>query len=218
MAELQKGLEGLLREPGGCFEQTSTTNYPNALILQYLNESDQANPAAMKQAKALLERGYAKLTAFEVPEAAKRQGFEWFGQFPPRSTDGLRANAIPRHGPRHRRGPEIARSHPRLLAVRRDGKGGFTRNPLALDTFGRAPADVTNAYIIWALPKSGKDDVAKELNLLASEAKESIDPYFLALVANCLLNRDRADEATAILRKLANQLTKDGFWTAPRRA
>src|SRR5205085_5387890 len=70
LAELQKGLEGLLREPGGCFEQTSTTNYPNTLILEYLKESDQAIPDAMKRAKALLERGYAKLTSFEVPEAS----------------------------------------------------------------------------------------------------------------------------------------------------
>ena len=28
LADLQKGLEALLREPDGCFEQTSTSNYP----------------------------------------------------------------------------------------------------------------------------------------------------------------------------------------------
>src|SRR5262249_9162935 len=36
LADLQKGLEGLLREPYGCFEQSSTANYPNVLILDYL--------------------------------------------------------------------------------------------------------------------------------------------------------------------------------------
>src|SRR5262249_27075303 len=41
LAELQKGLEGLLREPCGCFEQSSTSNYPNVLILNYLKESNQ---------------------------------------------------------------------------------------------------------------------------------------------------------------------------------
>jgi hypothetical protein len=30
------GLDGMLREPGGCFEQTSSTNYPNVMILRYL--------------------------------------------------------------------------------------------------------------------------------------------------------------------------------------
>src|SRR5262249_44265308 len=40
LADLQKGLESLLREPCGCFEQTSTSNYPNLLILKYIKESD----------------------------------------------------------------------------------------------------------------------------------------------------------------------------------
>src|SRR5207247_2328662 len=38
LADLQKGLDALLREPGGCFEQTSTSNYPNTLILNYIRE------------------------------------------------------------------------------------------------------------------------------------------------------------------------------------
>src|SRR5262249_59593450 len=44
MADLVKGLDGLLREPYGCFEQTSTNNYPNTLILDYLNQNNQAKP------------------------------------------------------------------------------------------------------------------------------------------------------------------------------
>ena len=77
-----------------------------------------------------------------------------------------------------------------FLMSRRDGKGGFLRNPRALDSFGRAPDDVTNAYIVWALTESGKeDDLTKELNALAEQAKTSKDPYFLSLVANSLINR-----------------------------
>src|SRR5262249_22902886 len=33
------GLEGLLREPHGCFEQTSSTTYPNLLVLSLLDPS-----------------------------------------------------------------------------------------------------------------------------------------------------------------------------------
>ena len=80
LADLQKGLEGMLREPHGCFEQTSTTNYPNLLVLDYLRESNQNNPEIEKRALALLENGYAKLTAFECMNAQnKKQGYEWFG-------------------------------------------------------------------------------------------------------------------------------------------
>src|SRR5205085_4712722 len=82
MADLVKGLDGLLREPYGCFEQTSTTNYPNTLILDYLNTSKQANPAAAKRARGLLDKGYARLTSFECPDTPQRtrHGFEWFGK------------------------------------------------------------------------------------------------------------------------------------------
>ncbi len=51
MADLVKGLDGLLREPYGCFEQTSTSNYPNTLILDYVNQTNQTNPEAAKRAK-----------------------------------------------------------------------------------------------------------------------------------------------------------------------
>src|SRR5262249_18740865 len=54
LASLQKGLEGLLREPNGCFEQTSTSNYPNLLILDYLRESDLAKPEIDRRARDLL--------------------------------------------------------------------------------------------------------------------------------------------------------------------
>jgi hypothetical protein len=218
LAELQKGLEALLAEPGGCFEQTSTTNYPNALVLQYLKESNQAHPDAMKRAKELLERGYAKLTAFEVPDKSKLQGFEWFGQFP--AHEALTAYGLMQFRDMARVtdvDPQLLRRTQDYLLARRDGKGGFTRNPLALDSFGRAPDDVTNAYIIWALTESGKDDdITKELNAVATQAKTSEDPYFLALVANCLLNRDRVDEALPLLHKLTGMLTKEGCLTGAK--
>ena len=81
LADLQKGLESLLREPNGCFEQTSTSNYPNVLILDYLKESNQAKPEVERRARDLLARGYQRLTSFECPNTAKndREGYEWFG-------------------------------------------------------------------------------------------------------------------------------------------
>ena len=37
LASMTKGMEAMIREPGGCFEQTSSSNYPNIMILGYLN-------------------------------------------------------------------------------------------------------------------------------------------------------------------------------------
>jgi hypothetical protein len=215
LADLQKGLESLLREPYGCFEQTSTSNYPNVLILDYLKESDQANPDVVRKARRLLDSGYQKLVSFECldPKDQDRRGYEWFGGTAPPH------EALTAYGLLQFR--DMARVHPvdkamvertrKYLMGQRDGKGGFNRNPRALDSFGSAPAHITDAYIVWALTESGKeDDVDKELSALALQAKTSKDPYFLALVANSLYNRGRKNEGLGLLRALAAAQKEDG--------
>ncbi|HRH10802.1 MAG TPA: MG2 domain-containing protein, partial [Bacteroidia bacterium] len=40
VSDLMKGVEGILQEPYGCFEQTSCTAYPNAMVLDYMKNTD----------------------------------------------------------------------------------------------------------------------------------------------------------------------------------
>jgi hypothetical protein len=219
LADLQKGLDALLREPNGCFEQTSTSNYPNLLILDYLKNSDQTNPAVEKRARDLLARGYQKLTSFECPKSGQRerQGYEWFGS-QDQAHEALTAYGLLQFRDMSRVQEVdknmIERTRNYLMG-QRDGKGGFKRNTRALDTFGRAPENITNAYIVWALTESGKDDdVTTELNALAAQAETSKDPYFLALVANSLINRAQTARATGLLKKLAGAQQADGHLDA----
>lgn len=221
LASLQGGLEALLREPNGCFEQTSTSNYPNLLILNYLKESDQAKPEVERRARELVARGYQKLVSFEclVPAENKRRGYEWFGGTAP-AHEALTAYGLLQFRDMAKVAEVDAGMVERTRAYlmsRKDGQGGFQRNPRALDTFGRAPDDITNAYIVWALTEGGKeDDITKELAKLSEQAKTSKDPYFLALVANSLINRGKADDATSLLQKLAVAQKPEGNLDAER--
>jgi hypothetical protein len=221
LAALQKGLEALLREPNGCFEQTSTSNYPNVLILDYLRESNQARPDVEARAQDLLARGYVQLTSFECPKTAtnSKQGYEWFGA-PNAAHEALTAYGLLEFRDMarvYKVEPAMLERTRQYLLASRDGKGGFQRNPAAIDTFGRAPQDITNAYIVWALTESGKEDnVSTELDALNNQAKASKDPYFLGLVANSLLNRDRAVDAVALLRAAAALQKDDGHLDAAR--
>ena len=45
----------------------------------------------------------------------------------------------------------------------------------------------------------------------AASAPTDARPYFLALVANSLLNRNRAEAAVAILKRLAGDLKSEGY-------
>ncbi|HEY7423984.1 MAG TPA: alpha-2-macroglobulin family protein, partial [Gemmataceae bacterium] len=219
LADLQKGLESLLREPGGCFEQTSTSNYPNLLILKYLKESDQTMPAVERRARELLDRGYQKLTSFECMNPAKKakEGYEWFGGTAP-AHEALTAYGLMEFRDMaavHEVDPAMLKRTQQYLLNQRDGKGGYKRNPRALDTFGRAPEHITNAYIVWALTESGKDDdITKELTTLGEQAKTSKDPYFLSLVANSLINRAKTADATKLLEKVTELQKPDGHLDA----
>ena len=218
LADLQKGLAALLREPHGCFEQTSTSNYPNLLILDYLRETDQTLPEVEKRARDLLARGAQRLVSYECPYDGKgRHGFEWFGQ-QNHAHEALTAYGLMQFRDMARVqdvDPALIDRTRQWLLTRKDGKGGFQRNPRALDTFGRAPEDITNAYIVWALTESSKDDdVTKELDRLFEQAKPSKDPYFLSLVANSLLNRGRTEDGVSLLRRVAEAAKPDGHLDA----
>jgi hypothetical protein len=226
LADLQAGLEGLLREPCGCFEQTSTSNYPNLLILDYLKSSDQAKPELAQRAKELLDRGYSKLVSFECPKSDTndKRGFEWFG------ARDQQHQALTAYGLLQFKDlakvfkvdPELIKRTQQYLLAQRDGKGGFNRNARAIDTFGRAPDHLTNAYIVWALVESDPDDkegmdLTKELGALKKQANDLAeakdDPYFLALVANALLHRPAGgnrEEGVAILGRIAEKHLKNG--------
>jgi anti-sigma-K factor RskA len=227
MADLVKGLEGLLQEPSGCFEQTSTTNYPNTLILDYLNQSNQANPQAAKRAKDLLDRGYARLISYECPDtpAKTKQGFEWFGS-PDRAHEALTAYGLLQFKDMarvHTVDAEMIKRTQAFLISRRDGAGGFKRNAQALDSFGGAPKHTTDAYIVWALVESDPDDaekldLKKEIEAIKAEAvKEDSrggkDAYFVALVANVLLQRGDRDTAIKLLDRLKDKHFKAGAVT-----
>lgn len=217
LADLQTGLEAMLQEPHGCFEQTSSSNYPNLLILDYLRENNLAKPQLTKRVQQLLASGYQRLISFECTNTAKnrREGYEWFGgTVPPH--EALTAYGLLEFRDMNRvfdvDKAMVERTH-NFLMNQRDGKGGFKRNNGRwFHQFGHAPEEVVNAYIVWALTENSKeDDLSQELAVLSEQAKTSKDSYFVALVANSLLNREKKDECAELLKTLAAMQDKDGF-------
>ncbi|MCP5009903.1 MAG: hypothetical protein GY942_08000, partial [Aestuariibacter sp.] len=78
VSQVVEGLDSMLRMPNGCFEQTSSTTYPNVLVLDYLKTSGQASPEVQFKAEDFINIGYQRLTTFEVTGG----GFSLFGSPP----------------------------------------------------------------------------------------------------------------------------------------
>jgi hypothetical protein len=207
LASLTQALAALLREPGGCFEQTSSSNYPNVMALQYLKGHAGVDAELVRRASELADRGYQRLVSFEC----RQKGYEWFGQDP--GHEALTAYGVMEFLDMSRvmsvdQGM-IDRTRAWILS-RRDGKGSFLRDSKALDTFGGAPQDITDAYILWALTEAGEKGLDKEVAALRERALKSEDPYLLALAAVVLLNSGDRAAAGGLLDKVAAMQKADG--------
>jgi len=44
LSQVVEGLDSILQMPGGCFEQTSSSTYPNILVMDYLKTSKKITP------------------------------------------------------------------------------------------------------------------------------------------------------------------------------
>jgi alpha-2-macroglobulin-like protein len=83
----------------------------------------------------------------------------------------------------------------------------------ALDQFGRASEDITNAYIVYGLSEAGSREIRKELDKVYGKAMESKDPYQLALAANSLFNFNDDKNAAKTMETLYKLQAKNGSWT-----
>ncbi len=209
LASMLTGLESIMQEPYGCFEQASSSNYPNIMVLRYLQEHDAAEPAILTRASGLLDRGYKKIAAYESPS----KGYEWFGGNPGHealTAYGLMEFADMR-GVYGNVNEEMIQRTARWLLSRRDGKGGFARNPQALDSFGGASEEVTNAYVVWSLTEAGQKDLGPELAKVTANALVSGDAYVIALAAKAQLNvNPSGSDAQVLVKKLTGLQKSDG--------
>lgn len=207
VATMTKGMEGMIAEPGGCFEQTSSTNYPNVMILSYLAANDASDAALVQRTHGHIDRGYKLLTGYETPQ----KGYEWFGKSP--GHEALTAYGLMEFADMARVydvDPAMVDRTAAWLMSRRDGKGGFQRSSEALDSFGRAGEATTNAYIVWALAEAKRTSgLEKELASSLALGAQTKDPYLLALTTNTAL-ATKAPEAQPMVTRLAAMQDKDG--------
>jgi A-macroglobulin TED domain/MG2 domain/Alpha-2-macroglobulin family len=211
-ATLVSGMESMLRQPSGCFEQASSANYPNVMVLGYLKQNRVKNPRVLARSSKLLEAGYRKLTSYE----SKDRGYEWFGGNPGHealSAYGLLQFMDMRRVYRGVSRKVIARTAA-WLRSRRDGSGGFQRNARALDTFGRASKEVTDAYITYSLIAAGQTGLTAEITKQVALAQGTQDGYLLALATNTLSKAPgRRSEARTAAARLAGLQSASGAWT-----
>jgi uncharacterized protein YfaS (alpha-2-macroglobulin family) len=187
-SEIVQGLDSMLRMPSGCFEQTSSSLYPNILILKYLNKSGQESPEIREKAEDFIAQGLQKLLTYELEPG----GFSYFGSQPTEtilSAYGLMEFTEMR-GATFVDEDLITRTR-NFLYNNQNGDGSFKLTGYHQGGFSGNNDIAKNAYIIWALSEADpkNPNLAKSIKYLEnnfSEIKQS--SYALALTANAFIN------------------------------
>ncbi len=201
-AAISDGLKDMLREPSGCFEQVSSSNYPNIMALQLLNQGKLDNDFKAK-ALGFLKNGYQKLKNYE----SKDGGFEWYGGNP--GHEALTAYGLLQFN-EMKEFIEIDKSLEtrtiKWLYSRKDNKGGFNLNQ---GKYGLSyiKYEVNNAYLVYVLSEIGEKTFENEYESAYIEAIKSKDLYRVALCALASFNlnrKDRYNELNSIFSKKIN--------------
>jgi len=203
LSSLLEGMEGMLRQPHGCFEQTSSSNFPNIMILKHLSAQPRAEPKLLARARAQIRAGDARIQSFADAEG----GFGWFGE---EGNVLLSAYALWQMSAARKliRGldPRAPQRTIRWLRHRALGSGEFKLPP-------NAQKAQALAFIAFCLGQAEIFSFPELLNRVSAQGMKSEDPYLLALSAQALLNAPgRDDEGRALLQRLLkSQGPKGGF-------
>jgi TonB family protein len=207
-ADLMEGLQGMIREPSGCFEQTSSTTYPNILALQLMKQRSTNDNKIIETANSYIDKGYKRLIGFET----SKKGYEWFGHVPPH--EGLTAYGLMEFEDMKTVYPKVDDQMVKRTALwltgRKDGKGGFMNDQPEHYGWG-SHTEVQNAYVVYALSEAGYTNATAELEAAYNEIQKSQDAYRMALIANALFNYNKTQMAEQLLSSLTQKVKQSGF-------
>jgi hypothetical protein len=185
-SQVVEGLEGIFEAPHGCFEQTSSTTYPNVLALDYLRRTKKANPEVEARARRFVHLGYQRLLTFEVAGG----GFDWYGRGP--ANKALTAYGLMEF----RDMANVAEVDPAMMQRTRDWllqqrrADGSWEPDWDPGHRGERESGVlrSTAYIAWAVFQGAdRGDAGPTARFLKATPPDQIaDPYVLALVCNAL--------------------------------
>lgn len=203
-----KGVEQILREPHGCFEQVSSATFPNIYVLKLLEGNmNEESKKLEDKAKRYLERGYKKLAAYEV----KGGGFDWYGNPPAQETLSafglVQFTELKGYVNVDQKMVERTKS---WLISRKDSIGGYKQDKGRYG-FKNDRYLIANAYINYALSFAGEKNIEEQYQTSLNEVKKSKDLYRLSLMALTAHQLGKTSDYMYLMESLKSEIFGKGF-------
>ena len=210
MAQSIEGMENIFKMPTGCFEQISSSLYPNILALKYLEDNGIVNEELKTKAISYISSGYQKLLTYEVK--GESGGYSLYGKSPAETVltaYGLMELTDLREV--YNVDETVLNEMSNFLYKKQNSNGSFTITGSHVGGAGSREDLALNAYIIWALSESDpkNEKLSKSIKYIKNKLDDVDDNYTLALIANSLVNvKDK--EVNNVIKRLVNNINLDG--------
>ncbi len=198
-SQVVEGLDSVLRMPSGCFEQTSSTTYPNVLALRYMREKKRVTPEVEVKALSYINQGWQRLLTFEVDGG----GFSWFGDQPANKVlTAFGVQEFADMGRVYDTDPKVLARTQAWLAKQQEPDGFWKpdKSHLHDENWGdiQKGSLMTTAYIARALAVSGYAGKAMTpaLNWLDKEWRGAKDAYTLSLLGGAFAAKEPTSATT----------------------
>jgi hypothetical protein len=221
LSQVIEGMDSLLRMPYGCFEQTSSSTYPNVLALDYMKRTKKLTPEVHAKAEGFIANGYQRLLTFEVSSG----GFSWFGNAPANKI--LTAYGLMEFSDMskvHDVDPKLIARTQQWLAGQQQADGSWKPDTSFINegATNRYNTDVLRitAYLAWSLENTGYQGPAVERarQFIESHMSAKADTYTLAVLANFAADyakdRDFTRQAMQLLLEARTEKDEQAWWSA----
>ena len=206
MAQTIEGMENIFKMPTGCFEQISSTLYPNILALKYMEDNGIVNEELKQKALNYISSGYQKLLTYEVK--GESGGYSLYGDSPAETVltaYGLMELMDLKQV--YKVDEKVTEKMRDFLYKKQNINGSFTITGHHRGGAATSEELALNAYITWALSESDakNEKLKKSIDYLKGKLDKIEDNYTLALVANALANVGDK-EAENVIKRLVNNI------------
>lgn len=204
-----EGLDSIFKLPTGCFEQTSSTLYPNIVALRYMEENEIIDVNLKEKALGYISAGYQRLLTFEVKD--EKGGYSLYGKSPAETL--LTAYGLMQLKDLtsvYKVDENVLKNMKEFVFNKQNINGSFEMQSDSSYSTSHIVNEIDNytlnAYITWALSEAYPEDsrLEKSIEYLENGLDEITDNYTLALVANVFANTNNKNTNKVIDRIVEN--------------
>ncbi len=211
LSQVVQGMDSILQVPNGCFEQTTSTTWPDVLALDYMQATKQGTPDVELKADSYINAGYQRLLTFEHPGG----GFSWFGTQDPSpylSVTALGVMEFADMSKVHTVDAAMLSRTKAWLVAQQQSDGSWAPDRSEFFTV-QASALRNTAFVVWALASAGDagPELSRGIAYLKTASLAGQDAYTLGLVANAFAAAAPSDPfLTQVLSQLDGMKKIDG--------